>query len=205
MGFDFFEPRPESKTYADVVGSFRSGEVRRGKPIALQEFRVTCVDTDTAEAIATLFGGEMEENDNDREPMQVRTNVNRVDVEFTKIDSSLKVFSNNEFVRSCNGSVQTGGDHTGEPCPCAGLTLQERKDSKGGCKPSVEVTFRLKDNPELGLFRFRSGSWSLLESVQAAEAKVDNADGEVVSGHIAIEQVTTKIGRVLTLPRIVAR
>lgn len=205
---DLFEPRPEtSKTHGDVVGVFRSGEVRRGKPVALAQFRVTCVDPDTAEAIAEQFGGEMEENDSDREPMMVRTEASKVPVTFESIDSGFKLFVNNQFVRSCNGEVQTGGDHTGMPCPCAGLTIQERKDSRGGCSPNVEVTFRLKDLPDLGLFKFRSSSWILLENVQGVERKVDEArdEGRKVSGSIAIEQITTKAGRALSIPRVVAQ
>lgn len=205
---DLFEPRPDtSKTHNDTVGTFRSGEVKRGKPTTLQAFRVTCVDEDTAETISEELGGDVVEHDNDKEPLQVYTNATKVAVIFESIESGFKLWVNNEFVRSCNGQIQTGGDHAGERCPCADLTLQERKDSKGGCRPSIEVTFRIKSLPELGLFKFRSSSWSLLESVQGAERKVDEArdDDRKVSGHIAIEQVTTKIGRTLTLPRVVAQ
>lgn len=203
---DLFEPRENvSKTLDEFVGVFRAGEVRRGKPIALAQYRVTVVDEDTAEEISKLFGGDVEENDSDRESFQVRTDASSVDVDLLSVDSGFKMFSGSEFIRSCNGETQTGGDHAGEPCPCASLTLQERKDSRGGCRPNVEVSFRLKAAPGLGIFKFRSSSWILLEAIQAVEAKVDNAEGEPVPGRLRIEQVVTRAGRSLTLPRVETR
>lgn len=203
-----FEPRPDSgRASNDYVGQFRSGEQRRGRPVSLEAFRVTTDSADVAESIEELFGGATSENDSDKEPLQVHTEAAKVEVEFISIDSGFAVFANNAFVRSCDGSVQTGGDDAGQPCPCAGLDLEGRKAfaGKGGCKPSIKATFRLRAAPDLGVFRFNSGAWSLLEAVQKAEAKVDAAreDDRTVLGHIAIEKVTTRDGRVLTLPRIV--
>lgn len=203
-------PRADSaRAENDVVGTFRSGEVRRRQPVALTEWRVTTDSPDVAETIEQLLGGATSENDSDKESLQVHTTTSSVDVEIESIDSGFVVFSNGAFVRSCNGSVQLGGDEAGQPCPCDGLDVEQRKAfaAKGGCKPDIKVVFRLTEAPNLGRFQFRSGAWTLLESVQAVETKVDEAreDGKTVPGRIAIEQVTSKAGKQFTLPRVQVR
>lgn len=206
-----FEPRPDTnRVVDDVVATLRTGEVRRRQPVSLDYFRVTTDDADVAEIVQELLGGEVSENDSDRESLQVHTTSSSVDVIFESVDSGFSVFSNNAFVRSCNGQVQTGGDEAGQPCPCAGLSLEERKAfaAKGGCKPSINVVFRLADAPNLGRLRFRSGAWTLLEPIQRVELAVDTAreeDKPQLRGSISIEQVQTKAGKQFKLPRVVVK
>src|SRR6202012_797635 len=99
-----FEPRPDSnRVVDDVVATLRTGEVRRRQPVSLDTFRVTTDDADVAEIIQELLGGVTSENDSDKESLQVHTTSDSVDVVFESVDSGFSVFSNNAFVRSCNG------------------------------------------------------------------------------------------------------
>ena len=204
-------PRPEAAgPRHDVVGTFRTGTVVKRRPVSLDYFRVTTDDVDVAEALEELLGGDTSENDSDREGLQVMTSASAVDVILESVDSQFSVWSNGKLVRTCNGAIQTSGDDTGRPCPCAGMTLEQRKEfsNAGGCKPAISILFRLEKAPDLGSFRFRSSAWTLMQPIQAVEAKVDEArdnDAPKLRGRIEIEQVTSTSGRTFKLPRVTVR
>ena len=213
-----FAARPQSENNGGgIIGTFRTGIVKRGRPVSLETFRVTTDDADVAETIEQLFGGDTLENDSDKESIQVMTESNEARILVHSIDSAFSVWANNALVRTCNGFVQLSGDAAGQPCPCAELDLEGRKAyaKQGGCKPDIRVVFQLADAPDLGKFQFRSGAWTLAESIQTAEAAVDAArtaadedDAEFVpvAGKLAIEKVTNKAGdKTFTLPRVTVK
>lgn len=56
----------------------------------------------------------------------------------------------------------------GTPDPDAELTFAERKkkDQDGlGPAPQIEVYFRLAEEPDLGVFKYQTGSWSMLSDL----------------------------------------
>ncbi|MEU7039817.1 hypothetical protein AB0A77_02010 [Streptomyces varsoviensis] len=201
---------PKARTFSDdFVGRFRSGRLVGKQPEALNEWRVTTGDPVVAEKIAELLGGTAEEWDTDKEDsLEVLTASPSVEIiieSSAKIDASMKLFGLTGLVHHCDGvEYLSPEEDKGEKCGCPPM-LQDRKDkakSGRGPKPSVDVQFKLAAAPELGLFRFNSGSWELvkiLHEVIEAVDSVTDADGQPVPVRalLSIENVsyTTKAGR----------
>jgi hypothetical protein len=214
------KPKPRKQNFSDdVVGRFRSGRLVGKQPESLNEWRVTTGDPAVADAVSQLMGGTAEEWDTDKEDnLQILTDSKSVEIIIASsdaIDASMKKFGFSGLEHHCDGVVYLSDDDpklVGEACGCPRL-LQERKDrakSGKGPKPSVDVTFKLAERPELGYFRFNSGGWSLvnvlhevIESIDEVGGRVDGLDGKVVTpgkpvrASLTIEHVayTTKAGR----------
>jgi len=206
------KPRPRASFSDDVVGRFRSGRLVGKLPESLSAWRVTTGDPVVAEKIASLFGGAPEEWSTDKEDStEILTDASSVEIIIASsrdIDASMKLFGNNGLVHHCDGVEFLSPDEDkGTPCGCP-ASFQDRKDkakSGRGPKPSVDIKFKLADAPELGFFRFNSGSWELVkvlhEVIQAVDetggADDEGKGGAPVVATLAIEHVsyTTKAGR----------
>lgn len=198
------DSKPRERQFStDFVGRFRSGRQVNKMPEALNEWRVTTGDPVVAETIARLMGGTPEEWETDKEDnLEILTNSKSVDIiieSASKIDASMKLFGTNGLIHHCDGVEFLSPDEDkGVPCGCPGM-LQDRKDKAKagrGPKPSIDVVFKLEEAPELGLFRFNSGSWELVKVLHTVLADVDAYDGPV-RATLTIENVsyTTKAGR----------
>jgi hypothetical protein len=197
----------ESKYADDLVGTFRTGhQDARGNPRSLTEWRATSGDPDVIDAVAATLGGTPQEWDNDKEPIEVFTEAQTITVvlEPGAIRSGYAFWGRNALISRCDGAVITysgdDGDAVGDACSCAGKTIEERRKSAKngtGCKPDVSIVFALADQPNLGKFRFRSGSEILLRDIQEVEEKVA-ASEEPVRATMTLEQVTTKAGKTFT-------
>ncbi|MFF3312500.1 hypothetical protein [Streptomyces sp. NPDC002952] len=200
----------ERNTYADdVVGRFRSGRLvklgNKDVPESLNEWRVTTGDPVVAGRIAELMGGESEEWETDKEDnLQILTDASTVaiTIEPDGVDASFKQFMPGAgMIHHCDGfEYLSPEEEKGTPCGCPSL-VAERKlaaDKMRGPKPSVDVKFRLTDAPELGIFRFNSGSWKLVEALAPLFRALDEygnaSDGDVkgnpVRATLTIENVT---------------
>lgn len=176
-----FDTAPSGAGPSGDTFRLRNGMVRRGKPVALAVWRVTTDSSDVAETIESLFGGSTSENDSDKEPLQVMTEAEQVDIVIAPggIDTGFALWHDGKLVRKCNGETQTQGDEEGLPCPCAGMSWDERKAAGAGtCKADVLVRFTLADAPDLGEGVFRSGNLTLMRDIQRAEARVQDAEGD---------------------------
>ncbi|MFJ6636601.1 hypothetical protein ACIQMR_35335 [Streptomyces sp. NPDC091376] len=206
------DSKPRERQFSeDFVGRFRSGRLVGKQPESLNEWRVTTGDPVVAEKIAELMGGAAEEWDTDKEDnLEILTDSASVEIIIEsshKIDASMKLFGMSGLVHHCDGvEFLSPEEDKGQPCGCPKL-LQDRKDkakSGRGPKPSIDVVFKLADAPELGLFRFNSGSWELVKVLHTVIADVDKvggateeATGGPVRATLSIENVsyTTKAGR----------
>lgn len=173
---------PKRKFADDVVGRFRSGAQVNRRPLALDEWRVTTGDPEVADAIAALFGGKPQEwaaqgEDN----IEVYTTAPSVDIVLDgpeAVRQSMVLWGRNGLIRSCDGVTQTDDERS--PCACPS-SLRDRKDAAKaghGCEPSIQVYFRLASDPDLGKWKFFSGSWSMArdlvtDGVEDALAKID--------------------------------
>ncbi|MEU7243387.1 recombination directionality factor [Streptomyces sparsogenes] len=222
------ESKPKERTFSDdFVGRFRSGRLVGKQPEALSEWRVTTGDPVVAEEISRLMGGEAAEWDTDKEDnIEVLTDSASVEIiieSSDKIDASMKLFGMSGLVHHCDGvEFLSPEEDRGQKCGCPAL-LQDRKDkakSGRGPKPSIDLTFKLAGAPELGVFRFNSGSWELVKVLHTVLADVDRAagreygdDGNVtvpgvpVRAILAIERVeyTTRAGRDVSFNRPVVK
>lgn len=206
------KPKSRGSFADDIVGRFRSGRLVGKLPESLSNWRVTTGDPEVADRIAALFGGaptgwETEKEDN----LEVLTDAPSVRIVIdssSAIDASMKLFGSNGLIHHCDGvDFLSPEEDKGTPCGCP-ASLQDRKDkakSGRGPKPSIDLTFRLADAPDLGIFRFNSGSWELVkvlhEVIEAVDvaggADADGKGGSPVEASLAIEHVayTTKAGR----------
>ncbi|GAA3018622.1 recombination directionality factor [Streptomyces fulvorobeus] len=213
------KPRPKANFSNDYVGRFRSGRLVGKQPESLNEWRVTTGDPEVADVISQLMGGVAEDWDTDKEDnLQVLTDSASVEIIIESsdaIDASMKLFGFSGLTHHCDGVKFLSDDDptlVGERCDCPPM-LEDRKaraKSGKGPKPSIDVTFKLAEAPELGKFRFNSGGWSLvnvlhevIESIDTVGGRVDGEGGLVINpgrpvrATLTIEHVsyTTKAGR----------
>ncbi|HLL34188.1 MAG TPA: hypothetical protein VK545_09915 [Streptomyces sp.] len=202
----------EAPSYADdIVGRFRSGRlVKSGRtetPESLNEWRVTTGDPTVAKKVAELLGGEPESWETDREDnIEILTSSRTVQIiiEPDGVDASFKQFMPGAgLIHHCDGFHYLSPDEDkGKKCPCPSL-IAERKlqaTQMRGPKPSVDVTFRMADAPDLGKFRFNSGSWKLVEALGPLFADLDRygnagdeengVEGAPVRASLTIENVS---------------
>lgn len=181
-------PKPRQDFSGDMVGRFRSGYQVSGRPASLERWRVTTGDPAVAETIRSMFGGpkagtwETTGEDN----LEVFTEAEKVKVILDgprSIRQEMILWGRNAALRRCDGVEQNGVDADdpakGRPCECP-ASYQDRKDAAKagrGCAPSTTVFFTLADAPDLGRFKFNSGSWSLVRDIATAEAALEKIDG----------------------------
>ncbi|WP_369147077.1 hypothetical protein [Streptomyces sp. R44] len=210
------DAKPKTRNFADdVVGRFRSGRLVGKQPESLNNWRVTTGDPAVAAEIAKLMGGEPEdwetEKEDNIEVLSTSPSVEIIIENADSLDASMKKFGFQGIEHHCDGAVYLTDDDAelvGTPCGCP-TTVEKRKEyakSGKGPKPSIDLTFKLADAPELGKFRFNSGSWSLVDVLGDVFADIDRiggADeetgvkGSPVLASLTIEHVayTTKAGR----------
>ena len=152
----------------DVVGRFRSGYQLNDRPAALTEWRVTTGDPEVAAAIYDLLGGDAPQEwpAKGEDNLEVFTASKEIEV---IIDSPKSVRQrlvlwgrNGKPIYTTDGETKDDGT----PDPDSHLSLQERKQRSRdgvGPTPDVEVYFRLTALPDLGVFQFRTGAWSLVQ------------------------------------------
>ena len=187
MALDIFAPRERTSNTrtSDVVGRFRSGHQINKRPISLKEWRVTTGDPEVAEAVQENLGGDevstWETNGEDN--LEVFTTASEVDVILDSaeaIDARMVVWAKGQKrIVVCHDEVY---DTEGGPFECTegGYRNRREHDEQGHvCDPLIKVRFRLLDAPELGIFEFQTGAWSLVSQVGYVLADIDKYDGPV--------------------------
>lgn len=195
---------PQKKNFSDdVVGRFRSGYVADKRPVALTDWRVTTGDPEVAEAVADLLSGDepKEWDASGEDNLEVFTSSSSIEV-VLEGDRSLRqamvLYGRKGIIRVSDGeTIVYPDDLKGEPDPQAGQSLQERKaEAKNGtgAEPRIEVFFRLAENPDLGIFKFQSGSWSLASDLGYNGTEDEILDlveeGHKVAATLALEEVS---------------
>lgn len=183
--------KPRQRFADDIVGRFRSGHQVNRKPQALSEWRVTTGDPEVADAVFDLLGGDQpqEWEAAGEDNLEVFTASKSVAV----ILDGAKALRQKMILWGRNGKpIQSGDGQTlddGTPDPDAELTFQERKQKARdgiGAEPQIEIFFRLAENPDLGIFKFQTGSWSLASDLayngtedELADLAADSETGQV--------------------------
>lgn len=190
MAISFNIPTDSTKRVADeIVGRFRSGyQTTAGRPVSLDAFRITTGDNEVAEAVMAMFGaddtGVSTWDTSTEETLQVFTEAAEVPiiVEPRAIKATLVLWSNKgaKIIETDGQYEIVDGKVTDTPWAGAGKSLAEMKaDAQAGVgpAPSLQVYFRLADNPDLGKFKYFSGSWGAIEQFSAAELAVEKIGG----------------------------
>ncbi|MET9617132.1 recombination directionality factor [Kitasatospora indigofera] len=195
---------PKGSLYADdSVGRFHSGRQVDGVPEALSEWRITTGDPEVASAVAQLFKGSVVDTESPNENhLEVQTDRAKVLVILDGPDaiaSDMKLWNTGMLVHHCDGVEHLSPDDVaGRPCGCPPL-MEDRKAAakrRMGPGPSISVSFALADDPDLGKFRFQSGSWKLAEVLHEYENALTRV-GAPALAELSLELVeyTTKKGR----------
>ena len=190
------QPKPRQRFADDVVGRFRSGHQLGGQPASLDEWRVTTGDPEVADKVYELLGGdapaswETKGEDN----LEVFTAVPEVEI----ILADPKALRQRMVLWSQQGKLVIDSDGEtyadGTPDPDAELTFAERK-KKGqdglGPSPQIEVYFRLAAEPDLGIFKYQTSSWSLASDLvrNQTEEELEEIDGPTLAT-LGIEEVS---------------
>ncbi|MER5886825.1 hypothetical protein ABT160_23625 [Streptomyces sp. NPDC001941] len=174
------DAKPKQKFTNDTVGRFRSGRMVGTRPESLSEWRVTSGDPQVAAAVAELYGGKPEEWETTSEDaMEVLTDADSVKVIIdgtSAIRSRMVLWGRQGPIHECDGVSFLGPEEDkGKPCGCPELLADRKAAAKSGRgpAPSIEIRFRLADDPDLGIFRFVSGSWELVKVLHELEDKLD--------------------------------
>lgn len=200
MPLDIFAPRERTAStnrVSDVVGRFRSGHQINNRPISLKEWRVTTGDPEVADSVLDLLGGdevstwEAKGEDN----LEVFTNSQSVDIILAgteAIDARMVVWARGaKRIVVCHDEVY---DTEGGPFECeeGGYRTRAEHDEQGHvCEPVIKVRFRLAEAPDLGIFEFQTGAWSLATQVGYVLNDIEDNDteGNGVVATLALEQV----------------
>lgn len=196
------QPKPREANFADdIVGRFRSGHQVDGRPAALSAWRVTTGDPVVAQRVHELLGGDEPQPWEARgeDDLETFTAAEAVDIiiESPKALRQRMILwgrNNKPLMVSDGATIEFPEEQAGEPDPDAHLTFQERKAKARdgfGAEPSIELTFRLADDPDLGLFRFQSGSWSLASDLayDGTDGKLEAAEGPA-RARLSLEEVS---------------
>ena len=194
MGLRIWETDPDAapkprRQFADVVGRFRSGYQVNNRPVALQAWRVTTGDPHVAEVVAGLLGSEngAETWDTSGEDnLEIFTDADSVDIIIdapAALRSEMVLWGRAGAIRRCDGVTQHGEGGEGKSCECP-MDFNGRKDAAKtgrGCAPSITLFFTLADEPDLGRFKFVTGSWSMVRDLGAIEEALAAIDGPALA------------------------
>ncbi|MFE0692759.1 hypothetical protein [Streptomyces sp. NPDC058869] len=200
------ENKPKARqTYADdTVGRLHSGTTEKNEkgnlvPVALSEWRFSTGEKTVADAVAQLFGGTPVENEESTSEnfIDVFTSKNRIPVviEADGIDWDMKLWLNGKLKHHCDGFdflSHKDEDMIGQPCGCPVLFDERKAAAKeyDAPNPAQVVTFSLADDPELGRFKFQTGSWTLFKVIHEAEDALERiGQGGPVLAYLELELV----------------
>lgn len=186
------QPKPRQSFENDVVGRFRAGHQLNNRPMTLEEWRITTGDPDVAETVYKLFGGQepQEWDAKGEDKIEVFTATKEVAIIIEKpsaLRSRMVLWGRNgKPIYATDGEYKYDeqGNLTDEPDPDASLSFPARKQRGQdgvGPVPDISLTFRLADEPDLGLFRFKTASWGWASDLvrNDVEARLYAADGPV--------------------------
>lgn len=212
MPIDLFDPsvqRESARKFSgdDVVGRFRSGYQVGGRPASLKQWRVTTGDPDVASKVQSTFGGEEPQSweTKGEDTLEVFTEAPSVDIVLSgpdAIDARMLIWARgSKRIATCEGTIF---ETEGAPYVCekGGFRNKREHEEQGHvCEPRVSVTFRLADDPDLGLFKFESGAWSLATAISRAIGDIQKYDG-AVKATLSLEYVDLGNGKAFTKPVI---
>jgi hypothetical protein len=209
MALRIFETDPEAKPAPRIIfddgtiGKLHSGKVVGNRPVALEAWRFSTGEHNVAEALAELFRAQVVDTGSEKENfLDIETESESVPVILagpSAISSDMKQWINGKLVHHCDGiEFLSPAEDAGRACGCPVFFKDRKEAAKNyrGPAPSIKILFRLADDPELGLFAFQTGSWTLAEVLWQYEDALAEIGGEAVADlTLELVEYTTKQGR----------
>jgi hypothetical protein len=155
---------------AELVGRFHYTTLVRNRPRTLSTWLVTTTSPLTADRVARLLGGHVQQNSTSGVAEIITTSSTigillagpgALDIGWQRTDSN-----------ACDGATQK--DH--QPCICPADFAQRRAAAKQGygCQPYAKLRFRLQHDQTAGVFDIASEDWSFVELVTAIHAALSS-------------------------------
>lgn len=220
MAIRVFETDPDAKPKArpaysnDNVGTFAAGKKdAKGNPVALPSWRILTGEPQTADALAQLFGGIVTDTESAADHhIAVDTDAETVLIVVdspSALRADMKLWNRSKLVHHCDGiEFLSPDDKRGDRCGCPDTMAERKAAAKDfmGPSPSIELTFRLADDYELGKFGFKTGSWTLVDVLHIVENDLEAVGGPALC-ELTLELVeyVTKKGREVSYRKPVIR
>jgi hypothetical protein len=157
-------------TEAGTVGRFHYTRVVRNCPRTLHTWRVVTTSQLTADRVAQLLGGHLEQRPR-RDGIEILTTSSEVGILLSGANP-LCVDWQRDDGRTCDGVAEVNG----QPCICP-VALEHRRAAAKlgyGCRPRAAVRFRFRDDQMAGVFGFVSDDWSFVELIAMAQATLSS-------------------------------
>lgn len=181
------KPKERVNRSGDVAGVWSIGKKgESGEPVSLMTLRFATGDPKTADAIAELYGGAVVELPNGGDNfLEVVTDAKSVEgiMKLADWHSDMKWFANGKLVHHCDGThYLSPEERKGTACDCPKFLAERKAKSRDriGPSPSFELLFRLADDPDLGVMKFKTGSWKLAEVEHEHLHALRQIDGEAL-------------------------
>lgn len=187
-------PQKKQSFADDIVGRFRSGYVENNRPNALTTWRVTTGDPAVADKVSDMLGGDAPQNwdAHGEDNIEVFGKEKSVEIilEGSKaLRQAMVLYSRKGIVYVSDGETITyPDDRKGEADPQAGEDLPTRKAKAKegtGSEPKIEVYFRLAADPDMGIFKFQTGSWSFVSDIAFHDIEGKIEDAAAANGKVA--------------------
>jgi hypothetical protein len=158
----------------ELVGRLHHVAVVRNRPRTLGTWRVTTESPRTADRIAQVLGGHIQQD-----PAEILTTSSTIDILLTE-STALYIGWQRDDKNTCDGI--TRDDRQVCICP-ADHELRRAAAKQGrGCRPCAKVLFRLLDDQAVGVLEFVNDDWSFVELVSATQAVLSSRQGKGLVG-----------------------
>jgi hypothetical protein len=157
----------------ELVGRFHYTELVRNRPRTLGTWRITTENPRTADRIAQVLGGHVQE-DPAGDLVAILTTSSTINILLTE-PNALRIGWQRDDRNTCNGVTQD--DRQFCTCP-ADFELRRAAAKQGfGCRPRAEVRFRLQEDQTVGVLAFVSDDWSFVELISTTQAVLSSRKG----------------------------
>jgi hypothetical protein len=158
---------------AELVGRFHYVALVRNRPRTLGTWRVTTESPRTAERIAQVLGGHVQEEPTG-DLAAILTTSSTINILLTG-SNALHIGWQRDDRNTCDGVTQDDC----RVCICPADFEPRRAAAKQGrgCRPRAEVRFRLLDDQTVGVLGLVSHDWPFVELISTAQAVLTSWEG----------------------------
>jgi hypothetical protein len=180
-----------------LVGRFHYTTLVRNRPRTLGTWRVTTTSLLTANRVARLLGGHVEQL-YARGVAEIMTDSSTIDILLAG-PGALDIGWQHTDRNTCDGATQDDR----QPCICPADLVRRRAEAKQGygCRPHAEVRFRLQDDQTAGVFDIASDDWSFVEFLTAILAAVTSRETRrPVKARVGLQRTLHTLHNGIVLP-----
>jgi hypothetical protein len=157
-------------TEAGTAGRFHNTKMVCNRPRTLHTWRVVTTSQLTADRVAQLLGGHVEQGPR-KDEIDILTTSSAVGILLSGANA-LYIDWQRDDGSTCDGVA----DFNRQPCICLVALEQRRAAAKlgYGCRPRAALRFRFRDYQMAGVFGFVSDDWSFVELIATAQATLSS-------------------------------